>query len=222
MALEPGLDPATLKYQLAIPLVVETISPAIAALHVTRSRLIQSSHPSGSNHALDTTHCTACGTYLRGGTGSIRVMRKHAPRKSGKPYLRVLRKSCLVCGKHQDVPIEEGEPPAFAKTSKRQVLTTPAPIPAPSSEPVSVNKPNVAVHKPSPMLASSSTSSPGPSWPQLPKPQGQDTKAMDQRSRARAKKKTGLSDMLARNKERQEKERLTGGNTGLAAFLQNL
>lgn len=222
MTSELELDPATLKYQLAVPRVVESISPALAALHVTRSRLSQSSHAGGSR-TFDTTHCTACGTYLRGGTGCIRAMRIHAPRKSGKPYLRVLRKSCLVCGKHQDIPIEEGEPPALAKATKRQILTASVPNPVPSSELVPANKPPVAVPKPSPILVvSSSAASPAPSSPQLPRPQGQDTKAIDQRGRARAKKKTGLSDMLARNRERQEKERLTGENTGLAAFLQNL
>ncbi|KAI0699457.1 hypothetical protein BC835DRAFT_1412641 [Cytidiella melzeri] len=200
------VHPATLKFQLAIPRVVQSISPAIAALHVTRSRLIHS--PNAASHTFDTTHCITCGTYLLGGTGSVRVVRKSASRRSGKPYLRVLRKSCMVCSKEQEVPVDD-PPPGVTK----QPTTTSVNNAVPDFSFIPTPNPQVSASWP----LSTTLTGPNPSKStQHPKP-------TDDRSKARAKKKkSGLSDMLARNKERQEKERSAGGSTGLAAFLQDL
>ncbi len=217
------MHPATLQFQLAVPNVFQTISPALAALHVTRYRLIHS--PNARSHTFDTTHCTACGTILTGGSGSVRVMRKHAPRKSGKPYLRVIRRSCEVCGEHQDVPIEGGGAFGFAKVGKQrlqEVVPISVSDPAPRTEPVAVAEPLAVSIKPAPSPVPPNTPRPIPSSAQIPRAKGQEPKSMDGRSKSRVKKKSGLSDMLARNKERQEKERSAQGSTGLAAFLQNL
>lgn len=151
----------------------------------------------------------------------MRVMRKHTVRRSGKPYRRVVRKSCDVCGQHQDVPIEEGDRPACAKVGKHKALTTLVDHSDLSSDPVIVPKPSGAALKPS-LLSVAATSLPRSSVLDPSKSKSQETKPPEARSKARVKKKSGLSDMLARNKERQEKERSAGGNTGLAAFLQNL
>ncbi|KAI0763255.1 hypothetical protein BC629DRAFT_1597028 [Irpex lacteus] len=224
MATESEVHPATLKFQLAVPNVIQTISPALAALHVTRYRLIHS--PNARSHTFDTTHCTACGTLLAGGSGSVRVMRKHPPRKSGKPYLRVIRRSCEVCGEHQDVPIEEGGASGFAKVGKQrlqEVVPISVSDPAPRTEPVAVVEPAAVSIKPAPSPVPPNTPSPIPSSSaQIPRAKSKEPKSVDGRSKSRIKKKNGLSDMLARNKERQEKERSAQGSTGLAAFLQNL
>ena len=222
MATTAEVDPATLKFQLAVPAVAQTISPALAALHITRFRLIHS--PNACSHTFDTTHCTACGTYLTGCSGSVRAMRQHAPRKSGKPYLRVLRRSCVVCGEHQDIPIEGGGASAFAKVGKQQQKTLPSSVfkQAPGAELVVAAKPPGATLKPSSLSAMSSTPNPDSSSTQIPRPKGDQPKLVEGRSKSRAKKKSGLSDMLARNKERQAKERSKEGSSGLAAFLQDL
>ncbi|KAI0347272.1 hypothetical protein BDW22DRAFT_512299 [Trametopsis cervina] len=230
MSADTEAHPATLKFLLAVPKVTQSISPALSALHVTRTRLIHHAKAGGSR-TFDTTHCTKCGMYLLAGHGSVRVARKQLSRKHGKTqqHVRVLRKSCLVCGEVQDVPVEGGDPPAFAKVGKKKALhisasklvpdAVSAPLPQPSQ---GDNTARNTESRSSTIVAETRPSLPAKQTIQAQPSPSQSTDPSGLRNKARAKKKSGLSDMLARNKERQQKERTAGTSRGLAAFLQDL
>ncbi|KAI0092850.1 hypothetical protein BDY19DRAFT_990527 [Irpex rosettiformis] len=233
MATEPDVHPATLKFQLTVPVVAQAISPALAALHVTRFRLIHS--PNARSHTFDTTHCTACGTLStegkesgRGRPGSVRLVRQHAPRKSSKPYVRILRRSCEVCSEHRDVPIEGDGADGFVQVRKhqrqKQQEEGSALLAISVSNPISSAESVVALKRsplePSPLSSLSSTPRPGPSKSSTPQPPRPDSTRDEE-------PEPGFKDMVegcTRNKERQARERAAAaaGSTGLAAFLQDL
>lgn len=226
MASEPDVDPATLRFQLALPKTAQAISPTLAALHITRTRLLY--YGEAGCRAFDTTHCQRCGIYLLEGTGSVRTARRSTKKAGvGAKVTTVLRRSCGVCGGRQDVPIDAGNMPVFPRVGKTQSKS--GLVPQPQIKDMQPVEKAVLISQPlssAPTSAAPSSSRPSPmpgSQRTLPvaKPTPQDIQHADGRSKARAKKKSGLQEMLARSKERQEKER-AGLNGGLAAFLQDL
>lgn len=104
-------DLITSKFRIQLPLAIQPASRSLAALHATRARLLH--HPGPETDVLRDTHCTKCGVYLLDGAGSVRLVRKARHNKAKKntkspgpkPYDRVLRRSCRVCGSVEDVPV---------------------------------------------------------------------------------------------------------------------
>ena len=244
-------SPPAAHFQLALPSLLASISPSLAALHATRARLLLPPHVHRA--ALADTHCARCG-YPRlltdGHTRSLRKKRK----RSGGPSTsrRVLRRSCGHCGHAEDVPLAVDDAPTFPMVRDRAKRKSPSstasqprapgaahPAPATLSSPSLVPAPSLP--RPSHPIASCSQSSPMPSrtgsaassskaasssLTSSPAPSPSPRQAHDQvRPKSRPKKNAGLQSMLARNRERQEQQKKHEGSSsgqGLSAFLQGL
>ncbi|PSS05418.1 hypothetical protein PHLCEN_2v3907 [Hermanssonia centrifuga] len=240
-------EPATSKFQFNLPCVLQPVSPALAALHASRARLLH--YPEHTAEALNLTHCSRCGSYLLDGSGRIRTIRK-TPRAEGKarvgtPSVRVLRRSCSVCGHDEDVPVAKGNAEKFPGVPKRrktsmkvgtmppeQDATLPeAPasrknvasaVPTRESTPVNATLSRSSSAVPSLQPSRFTTPVPTPSSrSRSSAPAPTPSQSSSSRSMSRPKKKSGLQDMLARNRERQEQEKKADGG-GLAAFLEGL
>lgn len=140
--------------------------------------------------------CFKCGSYLLSGNAEIQVTRMKK-RKRAMALTRLLRKTCRCCGWSNDTPIAAQPPPSVSRTSSLNVESQPIKTlpPLPATPPIQKQ----------PML--SSTYLP-PAQPKL-----------------RSKKKTGLQEMLSRNRQKteqaqQNREGQVSG--GLAAFLSGL
>jgi hypothetical protein len=242
---------ATSKFRVRLSSVIYPVSPSLAALHATRSRLLH--HPGPDADVLKDTNCTKCGAYLLDGTGSVRIVRKtrrsrtEHSMKGPQPYVRVIRRSCGMCGCEEDLPLNVTKdittvPPGFpplsvpqrASTSQTSATSTPiasssavssrqpsasptsihtaTPPAAPSPSPAgTVTQPSSAPSK----ISTLSTRSPAPGATPS-------TLNMHASAKVRSKKKAGLHDMLARNRERQAQENKARTSGGLAAFLEGL
>ncbi|TFK89813.1 hypothetical protein K466DRAFT_9811 [Polyporus arcularius HHB13444] len=235
-------NPATAQFQLAVPSLLATISPSLAALHATRARLL---HPQ-AHPTLAGTHCARCGYPLLASDSQTRSIRKK--RRGPSTPRRVLRRSCGSCGHDEDVPLAVDDAPTFPKVRDRVKRKSPSTAP---SQPRASRASPAELSSPSPLpvpliprssqpIARSSQSTPIPSRPgpparattkaarsltSSPAPSSSASQAQDQtRTKARPKK-PGLQSMLARNRERQEQEKKRGEGSsrqGLSAFLQGL
>ncbi|KAF7793659.1 hypothetical protein EIP86_004774 [Pleurotus ostreatoroseus] len=242
-------DPSTSKYQHTLPWALQNIYPALAALHATRTRALHL--PNRPSDPLTSTHCARCGTYLLNGMGTVRTLRKTKRALGGSKarpavsYSRKLRRVCNVCGHAEDIPLDNAKAPSFPRVRRRGADEKSVLIPMKAlgktallpREPVqsqsdsikgsaasstsrassvvsAQNTPRTAslVSTPPPQ-ASAKSSSPSASSASESGPT---------RMRARPKKKSGLQEMLARNRERQEQEKRSGTSGGLSAFLETL
>ncbi|KAI0750698.1 hypothetical protein C8Q80DRAFT_1268016 [Daedaleopsis nitida] len=244
----PATQNAPASFQLALPHLLASISPSLAALHATRVRRLS---PAIAHPSLAGTHCVNCGYPLIASDSQTRSVRKRRKRRNGHTTVsRVLRRSCRSCGHDEDVPLATGaDAPTFpmprnrAKRESGNSMNPPRASSAATPTPAQI-APSIP-HSPAPRscqpIASSSTpvpSRPGsaasvrPPADQLPPSRVSSTGSTKvytaqqdlQRSKARTKKHTGLQSMLARNRERQEQEkkREEGHSHGLSAFLQGL
>jgi hypothetical protein len=173
------MDPATIRFRLAVPFALFPASPPLAALHASRAQTLHPDHVQPDSPA-----CSRCGSLL------IQYPRSFKNKK--KKNKRVLRLSCRICGTSTDALF----PPAtFPPARSHNTITSQPPIipePSPPSPPKSV--------------------SPAPLTP-APK--------------SRPKKKAGLQQLLAQNRENKERERQKQKQSdsqfgGLAAFLSDL
>ncbi|KAI0349419.1 hypothetical protein OH77DRAFT_1231972 [Trametes cingulata] len=134
---QPASNAATAKFQLALPALLTPISPHLAALHATRARLL---HPADTS--LATTHCARCGSPFLANGGHTRSIRKKRKSSAGAPFvIRILRRSCRVCGHDDDIPLDTSNAPAFPKPrdrARRKSSTTPH---VSSAAPVTAAKP---------------------------------------------------------------------------------
>lgn len=140
--------------------------------------------------------CPKCGAYLLAGNSSTRSLRLH----SGKPpHCRALRRLCFACGGVQITRFDVTDTPVALASSTMLTHASPSP-----------SLPLVDVPRKSKL---------GPS-PTLPCP----PPAISQQPKSRPKKKTGLQDLLSRNREKEQKEKNSkpGAQGGLAAFLEGL
>ncbi|KAJ8489313.1 hypothetical protein ONZ45_g13636 [Pleurotus djamor] len=194
-------DPATLKFQQAIPYVLFSASPNIAALHAARQQKHHDHDPSSP-------FCPKCGSWYAYSDSQIRSMRKVKSKKKGivkqSAFSRMLRHTCGVCGWTQDTLVERTRrthEEVATHTRSGMADKTIAPIPTPSSpKPATVESPQA--------IASTSTSTPKPT----------------DRPKARPKKKNLLEEMLAKNKkaEAARSQSKSSNTSGLAAFLETL
>lgn len=229
---------ATAQYQLSLPFALSSVSPGLAALHACRARVAYPADPT-----LSTSHCSHCGVLFHAGGGTVRLVRARTPiggssnGRDGDSPARVLRRSCGLCGHVQDVRVERGNESLFPQPRQRirdTKLTTStlpdrpkaaAPLTKPDLNMRSQNQPgshtrlapspstlpaiSPSSHKPTASASSSRSSTPAAN--------------RDVRSKSRPKKKSGLQDMLARNRQKQEQEQGKKADAhGLSAFLQDL
>lgn len=93
----------TENYQNALPYALLGASPSLAALHATRSRLL---NPYQMD-SLRSTHCSRCGTF----GGEVRVYR------SGRT--RFLQRTCRACGFRDDVATDRGNAAVYTGRKKK-------------------------------------------------------------------------------------------------------
>ncbi|KAJ3474454.1 hypothetical protein NLI96_g12451 [Meripilus lineatus] len=226
----------TTKFQFAIPFVLQSTSPSLAALHATRTRLLH--HPDPATNLLASSWCPICGQYLHDGSGTIRSVRKptgnrkKVKRTSKHQFVRVLRKTCHVCGHSSDTPIR---PDQHGVPQNPPAIHNEAP-PSSSSRPSSTSTPDPPSRRQHVQAISSSTTTERCHSPHTPRgvltreesvhpetPSSGPSTPIPTVPKARTKKHRGLQDMLARNRERQEQERKSDSqNKGLSAFLEGL
>lgn len=160
----------TVNYQLSLPLILLPASPALAALHATRVRVL---HPTESAF-LDSTHCIKCGSYCTGRTSKTRKLSQGGG--------RVMTRTCEACGFRHETPVDRGNARLFTRRAQVESGT---------DQKLPVAQPEDAL--------------PSPAHP----------------SRSRPMKKTGLQEMLSRNREKEAKAREKKPG-GLADFLSGL
>jgi len=113
------MDPATIRFRIAVPWAIFAAAPGLAALHASRAR---TTNP----HAFDDTDpppCPRCASLLVPHTRSLRKKRR-----------RILRRSCPVCAVVTDTVLPTApDPPA---SSPNPPTPSPPPLsPIPKSRP---------------------------------------------------------------------------------------
>ncbi|KJA30220.1 hypothetical protein HYPSUDRAFT_270249 [Hypholoma sublateritium FD-334 SS-4] len=116
------MDPATRKFEQALPLVLQPAHPRLAALHAART------------HAANPAICARCGAVLAVRTRVVRA----------KHNTRVIAASCTVCGAASSTPVERGNAAAFPPYRRRSGSGHAAPprqppvaaAPPPSTRPI--------------------------------------------------------------------------------------
>lgn len=195
-------DPATDTYtRFILPSALHGISPALSASLAARSA-----------PTLD--RCHKCGTFILDGSGQVRSSRSKR-KATDTPAPRSLHITCGSCGHLHPVPIHSPCLSHFptAKKARRAHINSQhvlkesplSPHPRLSPTPSASCAPQISAEQ----VNSLKPHVPSPA-PAVNKPR---TK----------KKKPGLQEMLARNRERQEQERAANDKAaGLAAFLQGI
>ncbi|KAI0318695.1 hypothetical protein OF83DRAFT_919201 [Amylostereum chailletii] len=208
-----------------LPSVLHHISPSLAACHASRARILE---PEDTSLAL--AHCHKCGTYLLDGSGSIRTTRLARSSKRRTRCTTHLRTHCTVCGHVGCVPLPptDGDAPSASFPMPRasaRLLNPPSTMAsaphAISSRPAQSALDKTPQHAPS--SRSHSTLNPSPSVHPLPisaASQSQ-TAPQTQVKKTRPKKKAGLHELLARNRDKQQQASGQPG-AGLSAFLTDL
>ncbi|KAI1795215.1 hypothetical protein LXA43DRAFT_69925 [Ganoderma leucocontextum] len=232
-------NPSSTNFHLAVPYI---LPPSLAALHVTRARLL---YPSDA--LFSGTHCVKCGSSLIADNSQARSIRQRRRKNNGgdASTIRALRRSCRSCGHDEDIPLGAACAPALPKPRDRVRLkastqhqphaanvATPSPAEMVSPRPVSAQprlSQQIASSTPESSRPSSVTGlpsiSPAPSSSTIPRTPAQGVSSVQDQAKAKARqnKKSKLQNMLARNRDRQEQEKREGGQSaGLSAFLQGL
>ncbi|KIK68082.1 hypothetical protein GYMLUDRAFT_36911 [Collybiopsis luxurians FD-317 M1] len=176
------MDPITLSFQSAIPLLLHSVSPQLAALHTRR---ISTS---------DSYHCKNCGYYLFSGRSVTRFVRQ--PARSGNST-RTRRSTCLQCGSVTTIPLDQTS--TLFQTRK---VSNPG-----NSAPIAVATSSVEPRTTSHIRTDPSTNS-----------------SSSAKSTSRPKKKSGLQEMLAQKRAKEERAKKSSnlGQSSLAAFLDSL
>ncbi|TCD69665.1 hypothetical protein EIP91_006682 [Steccherinum ochraceum] len=230
----------TSRFQLDVARVLQPVAPALAALHVRRSRSLRL----GTRDNLASSHCASCGVFLLDGTGSKRIIRhartKRRPKAEGECSrpVRAVQISCSMCGHEEETPVAPKDalsPPEKAAPPKRPAETAQnwrtVNQKVSTSEEVQSwrtgNQKNVSTGSPTtaPPLAPSKEVPPTKTSAVSAPPSTQKLGGMPQgnaaaRQKNRPKKSSGLQDMLARNRQREEQEKKQAG--GLSALLEKL
>ncbi|KAJ7179083.1 hypothetical protein C8R46DRAFT_1072403 [Mycena filopes] len=186
------MDSATAKFQAALPYALLPVSPSLSALHSVRVR--------------SSAACQQCGCALHRGESSVRTVRTVSK-------TRAIQTTCLICGwVQQQVPLARGNASLFPRTRKaRTNVAVAAPL-----------EKRDAMHEVQPSRQSIAPKDmPRTQQEGTPDPGAAASKSVSAKSRS--KKKGGLlQSMLARNKEKESKEKQNGNSGALAAFLDNL
>ncbi|KAE9410612.1 hypothetical protein BT96DRAFT_912749 [Gymnopus androsaceus JB14] len=196
------MDIHTAKFQTAIPYTLLAISPALSDLHTRRT------------HQKDTElvpeNCPRCGVYLFAGDSSTRVVRTKrrrtgrtdTPNTRSNKNTRARQTTCFQSSlfPRRKRPISQSNVNSALEQLPASIYRT---LTSSASTSSIVSTTTVAVPSPKAVVAST-----------IP------------RSKSRPKKKTGLQEMLAHNRVKEEKARnasaATRTHSGLAAFLDSL
>lgn len=217
----------TNKHRQAFTLALRNVSPSFAALHASRLRLRPESedHRAGvQTPPLTTLTCLRCG-YTSVHVRIVRLKQTQQKRRQNQnqasshvipqdTLARVIQRTCTTCAFVERIPVPRGAAVVFGKTPRRTKAVVDGSRAASSSDTNAV----VIQGAPTP-----STGSGSPSPWQSPQPQIQHPKKT-----SRPKKKSGLHDLLARNRQRQQhhdRDREMDGDaagSGLASFLSGL
>lgn len=209
--------------------------------------------PHRADPPLFPTHCLRCGHYLYDGAAAVRVRRDplgstKTKRRNESARMRSVHTRCGVCAYVAVSKVKGDEDDDTgrarfpkAREHKRQKVHGIASLPTLSSasSPTSAPPTKRAQQSPAPApprpiarVASSPVPTemnvrPSPVDTRQPKMQTASPSAVPGpptiKNKARPKKKSGLQDLLARNREKQERDRRGGpSGGGLAAFLSGL
>lgn len=237
VTLTMDVDVHTSKFRNSIPYTLLPVSPSLAALHTRRTPR--------KDTELVTENCTRCGFYLFAGDSSTRVIRNNAKRRradgadvrsSNSKTTRARQTTCFQCGWVSVSPLERGSASLFPRRKRSDSTSQPSNITmdAKSPEQRSIAEavisfpmdhesrallPKAESHELSPAPTSHMSTMDGPSAKGV-------VTSTTPRSKSRPKKKTGLQEMLAHNRAKEEKARnasnATAGRSGLSAFLDSL
>lgn len=219
------MSTVTNKHRQAFTLALRNVSPSFAALHASRLRLRPESedHRAGvQTPPLTTLTCLRCG-YTSVHVRIVRLKQTQQKRRQNQnqalshvipqdTLARVIQRTCRTCAFVERIPVPRGAAVVFGKTPRRTKAVD-------GSRAVSSDTNAVVVQAAPTQSTGSSSSSP---W-QSPQPQPQPPKKT-----SRPKKKPGLHDLLARNRQRQhnhDRDRGMDGDatgSGLASFLSGL
>lgn len=232
VTLTMDVDVHTSKFRNSIPYTLLPISPALAALHTRRTRR--------TVPELVTENCTKCGFYLFTGDSSTRVVRINTERRRAEgtdarsissKITRAHQTTCFQCGWVSISPLERGSASLFPRRKHFESTSQPSnmnlDVKSPEQRSIAEavipfpmdHESRAQSHKPSHAPISHISTTAGPS------PKVIVTSTIP-RSKSRPKKKTGLQEMLAHNRAKEEKARnasnATTGQSGLSAFLDSL
>lgn len=195
-------DPATVKFAQALPFVLLPASSQLAALHTARARV---------NVPAACSRCGADATFQR-----TRITRSKQPRSS--QATRMVSTSCIACNGVVSTPFQSGTIPSSSRKPIALAVTPSQLVAQASSSEVNVaplpvsHQVNLAPKSASPAAVVREN---GPAPP--PAKLGP--------SSSKNKKKSGLQQMLERNREK-EKHKAKAADakqpSGLSAFLSNL
>lgn len=202
-------------YRHALPMMMQSISPRLAALHASRDKLLSESNASTSNYT-STNACSGCGAMLHPNT-TRRATRK-APRQTGsKPQgssrlalsrLKTVTETCNNCGhvrRHEISRAALKEMPSVRRMRMRRRDIQ-------MEEESVASLPSTPTPAPNPVLSrvtskDASPSSLTPTTSTTPHPTGSPTPRTHAESsgKTRPKKRVGLQEMLARNRNQKDK-----------------
>ena len=189
----------------ALPLTLQPISPALAAIHITRARRCARSGGEEEEKERDRlvddlkdTHCLRCGRFQLDGSADTRLVRDNKPRSSAV----ILQKTCRSCGFTRRSPLVKGGAAAFQNQRKR-------------------NRQNPNLNPPeAQMEMKRKTQSPPPESVTEPIQQPTASTSGGQKKSRNRKARSGLQEMLERKRKQDQATTSTG--TSLASFLQGL
>ncbi|KAJ4478174.1 hypothetical protein J3R30DRAFT_3682721 [Lentinula aciculospora] len=228
----------TAKFQASIPYALQSVSPALAALHTRRLRKISTepTYPDFENSC-----CNKCGFYLFAGDSNTRVVRmnKAKRRRTDAPTrthssssTRARQSTCLQCGWVTESLLDDRglfptRQSSSVEISNVEQLHTPSTAAAKSiqnSGDAAVESKAVSSHKTEIVHRQPTSTSQFLTPPRSTVPSA--STSTFTKSKSRPKKKIGLHEMLARNRAKEEKEKAknisNGGQASLAAFLDSL
>ncbi|KAJ4001119.1 hypothetical protein F5050DRAFT_154982 [Lentinula boryana] len=223
----------TAKFQGSIPYTLHSVSPALAALHVRRTRRL-STAPTDPDS--ETCCCAKCGFYLFAGDSSTRVVRvgknnkrqrTDAPTRTSNSNsrTRARQSTCLQCGWVNEFSLDR-EPASLFRIRRSSPCSKTGDVEQSSIVAVkSIQKPKDAAVESKALSSRSNVQSTSSQLSDPPESSVQPASTpVPAKSKSRPKKKSGLHEILAQNRAKEEKAKnaLNGGQSSLAAFLESL
>jgi hypothetical protein len=225
------MDIATTSYQRTLPLVLHSISPKLSALHAARARFLYPDAP-----PVTTLSCSNCGCLILPNTGNLRVGTRKPKRGAGPAdpvNSKTITKTCFTCGFVQTSHFTSSKAHTFktARKSKFTGLSQSHPTPNTRFETLGISLSDPATRS-SVIPAAPSKILPIviEKIPPTPVPLNEkdiiipDTPSSSSpKPKSRPKKPTGLQQLLAKNREQQEKKKASDSKvSGLMGFLDAL
>lgn len=226
---------ATTKFQFALPYVLSSVSPGLAALHAIRA---QRAHDVDISY--NSPRCPRCGASFLHGAGTIRIIRakkstkRHHGAAQPRSASRLLRYSCAICGSDEDIAVDSSSAdvlsipqPRKRKREAQHVPHMPSAITSLRIEKKPKTETDLAPSSVLPAKRQVPASTSVPVTAKLPatlsssKPAEAASKTGSSHSKPKPKAKSTLQALLAKNREKQQ-QNCQENTQGLSAFLQEL